>query len=119
MEYVRQQQFTRLQRRKQATICRAAEGESRIRSQHQPVDSQQPIWYTKGMATPIDQIRQLPVAEQLAIVEQIWDGLHESPELLQEWQIEEARRRSKEIESDPSIAISENDVWKRVDELLE
>ena len=71
------------------------------------------------MATPIDQIRQLPVAEQLAIVEQIWDGLRETPELLQEWQVEEARRRSQELDSDPSIALSESDVWKRVDEILE
>jgi len=71
------------------------------------------------MDTPIDQIRQLPVAEQLALVEQIWDGLHESPELLHEWQIEEARRRSAELESNPSIAISEDEVWKRVDDILE
>ena len=70
------------------------------------------------MATPIDQIRQLPVAEQLAIVEQIWDGLHESPELLHEWQIEEARRRAKELDSDESIALSEDEVWKRVDDIL-
>lgn len=71
------------------------------------------------MGTPIDHIRQLPVAEQLAIVEQIWDGLHESPELVQGWQIEEAGRRSVELKSNPSIAISEDEVWKRVDELLE
>lgn len=71
------------------------------------------------MNTPIDQIRQLPVAEQLAIVEQIWDGLHESRELVQDWQIDEARRRSAEMESDPSIAISEDEVWKRVDKILE
>ena len=71
------------------------------------------------MATPIEQIRQLPVAEQLAIVEQIWDGLHDSKDLVQDWQISEARRRSAELDANPSIAISENEVWERVDELLE
>lgn len=71
------------------------------------------------MASPIEQIRQLPVAEQLAIVEQIWDGLHDSKDLVQDWQISEARRRSSELDADPSIAISENEVWERVNELLE
>ena len=71
------------------------------------------------MTTPLDQIRQLPIEEQLAIVHQIWDSLHESPELVQEWHIQEARRRSAELDADPSIAISEDDVWKRVDELID
>jgi putative addiction module component (TIGR02574 family) len=70
------------------------------------------------MSNPLDQIRQLPVDQQLDIVHQIWDGLHESSELVQEWHIKEARRRSAEIEADPSIAISEDDVWKRVDGML-
>ena len=71
--------------------------------------------YSKSMTNPIDQIRQLPVAEQLAIVEQIWDGLHDSKELVQEWQIEEARRRLAELEADPSIGLTEEEVWQRVD----
>ena len=71
------------------------------------------------MSTPIDQIRQLPVAEQLAIVEQIWDGLQESPELVQAWQMEEARRRAKQLESGEATTLSEDEVWQQVDELLE
>ena len=71
------------------------------------------------MTNPIEQIRQLPVAEQLAIVQQIWDGLHDSKDLVQDWQIAEARRRSAELDADPSIAISEQEVWERVDKLLE
>lgn len=71
------------------------------------------------MNTPIDQIRQLPVAEQLAIVQQIWDGLHDSPELVQAWQVDEARRRSEELRADPSLSLTEEDVWRRVDELLQ
>lgn len=71
------------------------------------------------MTKPLDQIRQLSVEERLAIVHQIWDELHESPELVQDWHIKEARRRSAELDADPSIAISEGDVWKRVDELVD
>lgn len=70
------------------------------------------------MSTPMEQIRQLPVSEQLLLVEQIWDGLHESRQLVRDWHRKEARRRSQELEADPSIAISENGVWQRVDELL-
>ncbi len=71
------------------------------------------------ISTPIDQIRQLPIAQQLAIVEQIWDGLGDSRELIQDWQIEEARRRYAEIESGSSLTISEGEVWKRVGHILE
>lgn len=71
------------------------------------------------ISAPIDQIRQLPIAQQLAIVEQIWDGLDESRELVQDWQIDEARRRYVEIESDSTLTISEDEVWKRVDHILE
>ena len=70
------------------------------------------------MSSPLDQIRQLPIEQQLAIVHQIWDGLHASSELVQSWHIDEARRRAAELEADPSIAISADEVWKRVDGLL-
>ncbi|MCA9180239.1 MAG: addiction module protein [Planctomycetales bacterium] len=70
------------------------------------------------MNTLINQISQLPVAEQLAIVQEIWDGLHESPELVQQWQVAEARRRSSELLANPSHSISEAELWRRVDELL-
>ena len=71
------------------------------------------------MSTPLDHIRQLPVAEQLSLVEQIWDGLHESREMVKDWHRAEARRRAEELTADPSIAISEQEVWSRVDELLD
>ena len=77
------------------------------------------VGYNNCLSTPIDQIRQLPVAEQLAIVEQIWDGLQESPELVQAWQMEEARRRAKQLESGEATTLSEDEVWQQVDELLE
>ncbi|MEQ8785161.1 MAG: addiction module protein [Pirellulaceae bacterium] len=70
------------------------------------------------METPLNLIRQLPISEQLLLVEQIWDGLHDCRQLVQDWHREEARRRSKELDADPSIAITEQEVWKRVDELM-
>ena len=71
-----------------------------------------------GMSNPLDQIRQLPIDQQLALVHQIWDGLHASSDLVQSWHVEEAGRRSADLEADPSIAISEDELWKRVDGLL-
>ena len=78
-----------------------------------------PDWYTERMSNPLDQIRQLPVDQQLEIVHKIWDGLHESSELVKEWHIKEARRRAAEIAADPEIAITEDEVWKRVDGMLD
>ncbi len=49
----------------------------------------------------IDNIRQLPIAQQLALVEQIWDGIHDSTDLVQDWHKEEVQRRSQELEDDP------------------
>ena len=70
------------------------------------------------MSNPLDQIRQLPIDQQLAIVHQIWDGLHESSELVQDWHVEETRRRSAEIDADPTSTITEDETWNRVDGLL-
>lgn len=52
------------------------------------------------MDISIEQIRKLPAAEQLLLAEQIFDGLAQSGELVQQWQVDEARRRSAEIDSD-------------------
>lgn len=71
------------------------------------------------MMSLINQIRQLAPEEQLAIVHQIWDGLRESSELVQQWQVAETRRRAVELAEDASIAISEEEVWERVDQILD
>ncbi len=67
------------------------------------------------MDTPLQQIQQLPIADQLRLVEQIWDGLHESSGLVREWHRAEARRRSAELDDDESIAITRDELWRRVD----
>ena len=69
------------------------------------------------MNISIDDIRRLPADQQLSLVEQIWDGLLASGQLLQQWQIEEVRSRVKELDERPEIAMTEDEMWRRVDEL--
>lgn len=70
------------------------------------------------MDTPLEQIQQLPIADRLSLVEQIWDGIGQSDEplILRAWHKEEARRRAAELDADPSIAITRDELWKRVDD---
>ena len=70
------------------------------------------------MDTPLEQIQQLPIADRLSLVEQIWDGIGESDEplIIRDWHKEEARRRAAELDADPSIAITRDELWKRVDD---
>ncbi|MFW6169459.1 MAG: addiction module protein [Planctomycetota bacterium] len=69
------------------------------------------------MNISIDDIRRLPADQQLSLVEQIWDGLLASGQLLQQWQIEEVRSRAKELDERPEIAMTEDEMWRRVGEL--
>ena len=69
------------------------------------------------MDITIDQIRLLPADQQLILAEQIWDGLLASGQLLQQWQIDEVRARIKDLDQDPSSALTEEEMWRRVDEL--
>lgn len=69
------------------------------------------------MDISIDDIRKLPPEAQLELAEQIWDGLLHSGHLLSESQIEEVRRRSKELDENPSIALTEAEMWEQVDKL--
>ena len=73
--------------------------------------------YNRDMDISIEQIRKLPPSEQLHLAEQIFDELAKSGELVQQWQIDEARRRSAELDADPSIALTEEQMWERVDQL--
>lgn len=68
--------------------------------------------YNRSMDINIDNIRQLPIAQQLALVEQIWDGIHDSADLVQKWHKTEARRRSPDLDDNPSIALTRDQVWK-------
>jgi len=69
------------------------------------------------MDISIEQIRQLPPDEQLFIAEQIWDGLLESGELVQQWQIEEVQRRIQDAKENPDSLLTHEQMWNRVEEL--
>lgn len=59
----------------------------------------------------------LPVSEKLKLVTKLWDDIATSGEQLvvPPEIIAEASRRSQEIKADPSIAIDEEEMWRRVD----
>ena len=69
------------------------------------------------MSIDVNELRRLPVADKLRIVELLWDdiGASNEPIELHPWQFEEAGRRLKELKADPSIAIDRDELWRRVD----
>ncbi|MCO6454439.1 MAG: addiction module protein [Pirellulaceae bacterium] len=67
----------------------------------------------------LEQIRKLPVPEQLLLVERIWDGLHDSAALVQAWHRDEGKRRLSELARDPSYTIDRDELRKRVDDLVD
>ena len=69
------------------------------------------------MHANLDQLRQLSPSEKLVIVEALWDdiGASDEPIVVRPWQKEEASRRITELDADPSIAITRDELWKRVD----
>ena len=69
------------------------------------------------MSIDITDLRKLPVAEKLRIVTQLWDDIAASsstvvvpPDVLRE-----ATRRSEELKANPSMAIDDDELWRRVD----
>ncbi len=70
------------------------------------------------MHREVEHLRQLPIAEKLRVVEELWDDIAASgePFPLPEWHREDAERRAAELEADPSIALGREELWRRVDE---
>jgi putative addiction module component (TIGR02574 family) len=70
----------------------------------------------RQVSIDISELQNLPVAEKLRIVEALWDdiGASDEPIVLHPWQRDEAKRRSEEMKSDPSIAIDRAELWRRV-----
>ncbi len=62
-------------------------------------------------------LRNLPVAEKLRIVTELWDDIAASSEgiVIPPDVLREAERRSAELKADPSIAIDDDELWRRVD----
>ena len=69
------------------------------------------------MSIDITNLRDLPVADKLRIVTQLWDDIAASidPVILPPDVVREASRRSAELQADPSIAIDDDELWRRVD----
>jgi putative addiction module component (TIGR02574 family) len=65
----------------------------------------------------LEELRKLPVSEKLRIVEELWDdiGSSDEPLVVRAWHTTEARRRAAELEADPDLAITRDELWKRVD----
>ena len=69
------------------------------------------------MSIDIANLRKLPVADKLRIVTQLWDDIAAStdPLVVPPDVIREAARRSAELKAHPSIAIDDDELWRRVD----
>ena len=70
------------------------------------------------MLADFDSLRDLPIAEKLRLVDVLWDDIVHSEEAfpLQEWHRIEVERRLAEVERDPSLIITREELWRRVDE---
>lgn len=69
------------------------------------------------MSIDISNLRNLPIADKLRIVTQLWDDIAAStdPIVVPPDVLREASRRSAELQADPSIAIDDDELWRRVD----
>ena len=70
------------------------------------------------MHPDLEHLRRLPIGEKLRVVEELWDDIAASAERfpLPDWHREEAERRAADLEADPSIALTREELWQRVDE---
>ena len=69
------------------------------------------------MSVDISNLRDLPVGEKLRIVTQLWDDIAASSEpiVVPPDVLREASRRSAELKADRSLAINDEELWRRVD----
>ncbi len=70
------------------------------------------------MSIELEELRKLPVSDKLQIVEQLWEDIADSSEPFpqQAWHKNEAQRRSEELDRNPEIAITREELWKQVNE---
>jgi putative addiction module component (TIGR02574 family) len=66
------------------------------------------------MHPQMEALRSLPPSEKLQLVGELWDDLTSIP--TPEWHLEEIRSRAAELDRDPSIAITQEEMWRRVDQ---
>ena len=69
------------------------------------------------MSIDLSSLKHLPTADKLRIVTELWNDIAASnePVVIPEEILQEASRRSAQLKADPSIAIDEKELWRRVD----
>jgi putative addiction module component (TIGR02574 family) len=69
------------------------------------------------MSIDMSGLGDLSMTEKLRLVTALWDDIASSSEpiVVPDDILEEASRRSAEIAQDPSIAIDDTELWRRVD----
>jgi putative addiction module component (TIGR02574 family) len=68
------------------------------------------------MAVTPDELRDLPPAEKLCLVDFLWDELGNSDVSipLPDWVDREAARRRNEMVEDPTASVEHDEVWRRI-----
>ena len=63
-------------------------------------------------------LHNMPTDQKIELVFQLWDQIadSDSPIVLSDSVIAEMDRRCAELDADPSLAISEDEMWRRVNE---
>jgi putative addiction module component (TIGR02574 family) len=69
------------------------------------------------MSVDLGELRKLSATEKLRIVEQLWDdiGASDEPVVVQGWHEAEGRKRAAELQANPEIALTREELWQRVD----
>lgn len=69
------------------------------------------------MSIDLSNLKDLSAADKLRIVTELWNDIAASnePLIIPEEILRESSRRSAELKADPSIAIDEEALWRRVD----
>jgi putative addiction module component (TIGR02574 family) len=70
------------------------------------------------MLADIPNYDQLSIAAKLKLVGEIWNDIAASnePFPVEEWDRMQLEQRDKEMDADPSIALTFEEVWRQVDE---
>jgi putative addiction module component (TIGR02574 family) len=71
------------------------------------------------MLADIESLRRLPVSEKLEVIELLWKDIEtasEVPQISREVR-SEIERRGAEMDADPSLGLTEEELWERVDQL--
>jgi putative addiction module component (TIGR02574 family) len=70
------------------------------------------------MSADLDNLRQLPLAEKLHVLEVLWDDIAASNEdfPFPAWLRDEVEQRLAEHEKNPAAIITREELWQRVDE---